>query len=197
MSYIAEREAIANALNPNLRSKRSIPKVLEEAKVRYQQKATKTNVTPSAPLRLYALLKHLKYIKGQQNELTDDDVQPQYNTLKYLARDVLKDMERANINIVGKTWSEIGEEDTSIQERYALLLEKRALDVGLHLHLCVEMWAAKLLLSEALKNKKTVRTRSNSAEEGESQQNQESVEDNEIESFFRLDAFLFLFLYLY
>ncbi len=59
------------------------------------------------------------------------------------------------------------------------------------------MWAAKLLLSEALKNKKTVRTRSNSAEEGESQQNQESVEDNEIESFFRLDAFLFLFLYLY
>lgn len=177
--YTARSEAIANAANPNLRSQRMIPKVLPEAKSRFQPKGT--NVTPPPTLRLYELIKYLKYMNGITQVLSDKDVQNSYLDLKEIARGVVKDMvkeeKKKSLDVSTMSWSQLGKIDTSIQERYALLLEKRALDVGYDLHLCVEMWAAKLLLSEVLKNKKTVDKR-NSSTEGSNDEDQRQDDFN-------------------
>lgn len=126
-------------------------------------------------------------MQGANEKLDDKQVSGAYSTLKELAREVVSDMlkHEKNVDLVGMSWSQIGKVDSSIHDRYALLLEKRASSkLKLDLFLCQGMWAAKLLLSEALKNRRTVSSRSSLAES--SQDNDEgNEEESDAESSFR------------
>jgi hypothetical protein len=157
--YITARnEAIANVANPNIRSKRCIDKVVDEARDIFALKVNKTNVTPPPSIRLKSLLRLLNRRKDLQSELTDEDVDALYDDLKKTTRDVMddmiKDLKKKEIYVAGMSFSDIGKADTSIQESYCLILEKEAWDRHqVELYLCREMWAAKLLITEALRNR--------------------------------------------
>jgi hypothetical protein len=131
--------------------------VLKEAKLLYGDRAKGTNKTPTPHLRLKALINFLRERKeGKINE--NKSTETLYYELKSTARkvvdDMFNDLKKKGMDIVGMSFSQVGKIDTSIQDKYCLVLEKKALDDnGIALHLCIEMWAAELLITGILKNK--------------------------------------------
>jgi hypothetical protein len=138
-----------------LRSRRCIEKVPEEAKEGFIP--TKKNATPHAAKRLKSLVRLLEERK-RNTTVTDVEVNDLYNQLRMTARDVvqtmIKELKKTSEYVDGMSFKDIAKIDTSIQERYCLILEKKALDENhIDLHLCKEMWGAKLLITAVLKNK--------------------------------------------
>jgi hypothetical protein len=119
---------------------------------------SKSNTTPHPAKRLKSLVKLLEERKRNAT-VGDEEVNDLYNQLRMTARDVVqsmvKNLKKTGEYVDGMSFKDISKTDTSIQERYCLILEKKALDENkIDLHLCEEMWGAKLLISEVLKNKR-------------------------------------------
>jgi hypothetical protein len=131
--------------------------VLEEAKLLYGDRAKGINKTPTPHVRLKAFINFLRERKkGKMNE--NKSTETLYYELKSTARkvadDMFNDLKKKGMDIVGMSFSQVGKIDTSIQDKYCLVLEKKAFDDnGIALHLCIEMWAAELLITGIMKNK--------------------------------------------
>lgn len=155
-----------NVVQPNLYGDRFIPKVLPEARAAFTAKGT--NSTPSAYVRLLALVSRLK---KSANGNRDADLQNHYNIQGY---NILKSLARKIHNLLEDEilrgqctmddpfelplWSKVPK---STKLKYAYMLENLAGEHGYPLCQCVDAWAALLLLFEAHKHKPSA-TRRNS-----------------------------------